>query len=260
MADTASPALGNIISEKPEDPFIELTHGAWCGIDLEPFLQDDAFNIDHDGEELAEPRTWWYVKDCTQCACSPMTFPRQAGAWSYISHVRCRIRFAVHLVNAHRMSTSDALNEAFDRTVDVVADIETPEEQEQKSPEQRKPQPKARPKTSIHQDVHDASLEIVMLGQAQREFDPYRLWQLLDWVQQRTYEILQDVNSSVRPLQEIDRCMDLMHQEIKWHQLRTETQFVFHERRDHRDENYQRRRSRSNRQDSKGNTASYMAI
>ena len=57
--------LDRIISEKPADPFTELIHGEWCGIDLVPFLQDDDSIIDYDGKVFEEPRSWWYVQDCT---------------------------------------------------------------------------------------------------------------------------------------------------------------------------------------------------
>lgn len=251
MTDTESSSLGKIISEKPEDPFTVLTHGEWSGINLVPFLRDD-FIIDYDGKELEEPRSWWYVQDCTHPGCSPRKFPRQAGAWSYISHVRCRIRFAVHLVNhpAHRMNIADALDAAFKQEVEVVANIETQEDQEQKSPTKVKPAPKEMPRRAMVRIVDDAPMEIVRIWQEPREFDADNVCQILEWAKESTHKIMHDVHMALMPLKSLNSCIQIVHQQLTKQRFGMRPRHVFREYQDDHARSYARGRSRSKRQDS----------
>jgi hypothetical protein len=241
--------LDQIISEKPADPFTELIHGEWCGIDLVPFLQDDDSVIDYDGKVFEEPRSWWYVQDCTHQGCSPKKFPRQAGAWSYISEVRCRIRFAVHLVNhpAHRMKIADALDAAFKQEVTVVANIETHEDLNEKSPPKMTRAPKERLRRSIDRVVDDAPRQMVRIGRA---FDADHVSRILGWAKQSTTNIVRDVHKAMLPLKDIGNCIDTMHRHVD------EQRFVLrprYESRGHAEDRARGRargRSRSNHQDS----------
>ena len=240
--------LDRIISEKPEDPFTELTHGEWSGIDLVPFLQDDDSVIDYDGKEFEEPRSWWYVQDCTHPGCSPKKFPRQAGAWSYISEVRCRIRFAVHLVNhpAHRMKIADALDAAFKQEVTVVANIETHEDLKEKSPPKMTHAPK-QTRRRLGRVVDDAPQQMVRIGQA---FDADHVSRILGWAKQSTTKIVQDVHKAMMPLKDIGNCTDTMHQHVTKQRFVSRPRYESREHPDDRARGRARGHSRSNRQDS----------
>lgn len=213
MSETDLPSLDNIISENPDQPYHRLKNDEFLNIDLDPFLEYDPLNSDHkdltDEEEDTRRRSYWYVESCEKC--SKSTF-KKAGIWSYISHVRCQIRLAAHLVTAtnHGMSKSEALAAAFEN-YEVIDASETYAER-RKRRAVLQPTPKVRSRTPVGQHVH-VPLQIATIDR-RRPFDADHACRVLEWARDKTTQIMDDVMAAMRPLKALHSCINTLHEQI----------------------------------------------
>jgi len=109
----------------PKDVYFEFASDAWRSIKLKEFVAKAPMFFDYrimteidestwGGEDFERP--FFYVPSCGVGGCKQKGWPNCSGAWSYISDVRCRIAYAVHLVKhgAHGFTLINALCWAFD--------------------------------------------------------------------------------------------------------------------------------------------------
>ena len=109
----------------PKDVYFEFASDAWRSIKLKEFVAKAPMMFDYRIMTEGDESTWggqhferpfFYVVSCGVGGCKQKGWPNCSGAWSYISDVRCRIAYAVHLVKhgAHNLDCISALCRAFD--------------------------------------------------------------------------------------------------------------------------------------------------
>ena len=109
----------------PKDVYFGFASDAWRSIKLKEFVAKAHMMFDYRIMTEGDESTWggedferpfFYVPSCGVGGCKQKGWPNCSGAWSYISDVRCRIAYAVHLVKhgAHSFTLISALCRAFD--------------------------------------------------------------------------------------------------------------------------------------------------
>jgi hypothetical protein len=216
MSNLQSAWMDMVVSTNPDDADLEILLEEASNIEIEPFLADDPLDSDHkplpEDEEDHQRKPVWYVKECGMSGCANKRW-KQFGVWSYISRVRCQVRYAVHLMKhkGHGMSKEGALEAAFNGSVEVLQTFESYAEREENRP---RLQPTTKSKASgSARPVTPEPLHIVTREQA-RMFGPDHTIQVLVWARNSTERILNEVLDAMQLLKTLHDCIDNLHGQL----------------------------------------------